>query len=204
MTAARLLFKTHRFEALAVLAAAALLAVAALYVTSRLNGVGVETDCFRQRFSSGPSEASEACSASVQVFGTINGDEAGKVMAGMALLPFIGGLLIGVPLVGRGVILPGESFTYTFDAEPFGLHLYHCHVGPLAEHIARGMYGTFIVDPPADRPPADEMVMVMHGFNTTFDGEGNQLYAVNGIPFHYMHEPIQPRSANSVLWAWNM
>ena len=24
------------------------------------------------------------------------------------------------------------------SAEPFGLHLYHCHVGPLAEHIARG------------------------------------------------------------------
>ena len=104
----------------------------------------------------------------------------------------------GVPLIGRGVILPGESFTYTFDAEPFGLHLYHCHVGPLAEHIARGMYGTFIVDPPKPRPPADEMVMVMHGFNTTFDGQGNQLYAVNGIPFHYMHEPIQVRRGELV------
>ena len=104
----------------------------------------------------------------------------------------------GIPLVGRGVILPGESFTYTFDAEPFGLHLYHCHVGPLAEHIARGMYGTFIIDPPTPRPPADELVMVMHGFNTTFDGQGNQLYAVNGIPFHYMHEPIQVRRGELV------
>ncbi len=44
-----------------------------------------------------------------------------------------------------------------------------------------------------DRPAADEMVMVMNGYNTTFDGEGNQLYAVNGIPFHYMHEPVQVR-----------
>ena len=35
------------------------------------------------------------------------------------------------------------------------------------------------------------MVMVQHGYNTTFDGEGNQLYAVNGIPFHYMNEPIR-------------
>lgn len=103
MTAARLLFKTHRFEALAVLAAAALLAVAALYVTSRLNGVAVETGCVQQWFSSGPVEASEACSASMQEFGTINEGEAGKVMAGMALLPFIGGLLIGVPLVGREI-----------------------------------------------------------------------------------------------------
>ncbi len=104
----------------------------------------------------------------------------------------------GVPMVGRGVISPGESFTYTFEAEPFGVHLYHCHVGPLAEHIARGMYGTFIVGPPKDRAPADELVMVMHGYNTTFDGEGNQLYAVNGIPFHYMHEPVRVRRGELV------
>ena len=39
----------------------------------------------------------------------------------------------------------------------------------------------FIVDPAQGRPAADEMVMVMHGYNTTFDGQGNQLYAVNGI-----------------------
>ncbi|MFE3442776.1 multicopper oxidase domain-containing protein [Nocardia sp. NPDC059180] len=97
----------------------------------------------------------------------------------------------GIAGLGAGIIQPGQSTTYEFDATPFGLHLFHCHVGPLAEHIARGMYGTFIVDPPSPRPPADEMVMVMHGYNTTFDGEGNQLYAVNGIPFHYMHEPVR-------------
>jgi FtsP/CotA-like multicopper oxidase with cupredoxin domain len=104
----------------------------------------------------------------------------------------------GVPLIGRGVISPGEEFVYEFDAEPFGLHLYHCHVGPLAEHIARGMYGTFIIDPKQPRPSADELVMVMMGFNTTFDGEGNQLYAVNGIPFHYNHEPVRVRRGELV------
>jgi FtsP/CotA-like multicopper oxidase with cupredoxin domain len=104
----------------------------------------------------------------------------------------------GVPGVGRGVIPPGEDFVYEFDAEPFGLHLYHCHVGPLAEHIARGMYGTFIIDPPQPRPKADEMVMVMHGYNTTFDAQGNQLYAVNGIPFHYMHEPVRVKRGELV------
>ena len=97
----------------------------------------------------------------------------------------------GVPGQGAGIINPGKSTVYEFDAEPFGLHLYHCHVAPLAEHIARGMYGTFIVDPKQGRPDADEMVMVQHGYNTTFDGEGNQFYAVNGIPFHYMAEPIE-------------
>lgn len=107
-------------------------------------------------------------------------------------------LMDGVPGVGPGIIEPGKSTVYEFDAEPFGLHLYHCHVAPLAEHIARGMYGTFIVDPAAGRPDADEMVMVQHGYNTTFDGEGNQLYAVNGIPFHYMNEPIRVRRGEPV------
>ena len=104
----------------------------------------------------------------------------------------------GVPGIGAGLIEPGASVTYSFDAEPFGLHLYHCHVGPLAEHIARGMYGTFLIDPPQPRPAADELVMVMHGYNTTFDGQGNQLYAVNGIPFHYMHEPVRVRRGELV------
>jgi len=96
----------------------------------------------------------------------------------------------GVPGAGDGIIEPGSSTVYEFNAEPFGLHLYHCHVSPLAEHIARGMYGTFIVDPKQGRPEADEMVMVQNGWNTTFDADGNQLYAVNGIPFHYVNEPI--------------
>ena len=99
----------------------------------------------------------------------------------------------GVPGAGDGIIDPGGSTVYEFNATPFGVHLYHCHVQPLAEHVARGLYGTFIVDPKSGRLAADEMAMVQHGYNTTFDGEGNQLYAVNGIPFHYVNEPIKVR-----------
>jgi FtsP/CotA-like multicopper oxidase with cupredoxin domain len=36
----------------------------------------------------------------------------------------------GMPGVGVGAIEPGRSFTYEFDASPFGVHLYHCHVSP--------------------------------------------------------------------------
>jgi FtsP/CotA-like multicopper oxidase with cupredoxin domain len=104
----------------------------------------------------------------------------------------------GVPDVGAGVIDPGERTTYEFDAEPFGLHLYHCHVSSLAEHIARGLYGTFIVDPKEGRPEADEMVMVMNGFNTNFDFEGNQVYAVNTVGFHHATEPIKVRRGELV------
>jgi FtsP/CotA-like multicopper oxidase with cupredoxin domain len=96
----------------------------------------------------------------------------------------------GVPGVGAGLIESGGETTYEFEAEPFGLHLYHCHAGPLAEHIARGLYGAFIVDPKQGRPDAEEQVMVMNGFNTNFDAEGNQVYAVNTVAFHYVNEPI--------------
>jgi FtsP/CotA-like multicopper oxidase with cupredoxin domain len=97
-----------------------------------------------------------------------------------------------------GLIGPGESFTYEFDAEPFGLHLYHCHAFPLARHIAKGLYGTFIIDPKEGRPPVDrEMVMVMSGFDVDFDDE-NDFYAVNAIPFHYQLHPIQIRVGETV------
>jgi len=92
----------------------------------------------------------------------------------------------------------GKSFVYEFDAEPFGLHLYHCHVMPLARHIAKGLYGAFIIDPKEGRPPVDrEFVMVMHGLDIDFDDE-NDFYAVNGIPFHYQNHPITIKAGEKV------
>jgi FtsP/CotA-like multicopper oxidase with cupredoxin domain len=96
----------------------------------------------------------------------------------------------GVAGAGAGEIQPGGTTIYEFDAEPFGLHLYHCHVRPLAEHIQKGLYGAFVIDPKEGRPPADELVMVMHGLDTNFDRE-NEIYAVNGIGFAYMDPPIK-------------
>lgn len=88
--------------------------------------------------------------------------------------------------VGSG----GGQFTYEWKAEPVGVHPYHCHVMPLEEHIIHGLYGVYIVDPKEGRPPADEMVMVLNGFDTDFDTENN-FYAANTIPFYYQHHPIQ-------------
>ena len=95
----------------------------------------------------------------------------------------------GVPGLGAGEIPPGGKTVYEFDAQPAGLHLYHCHVRPLAEHIAKGLYGAFIVDPADGREDADELVMVMNGFDTNFD-RANEVYAANTIGFAYMHQPI--------------
>jgi len=92
----------------------------------------------------------------------------------------------------------GQRFVYDFDATPFGMHLYHCHVHPLAMHIAKGLYGAFIVDPKKGRPEADELLMVMNGFNTNFDGEGNHVYAVNTVGFAYEQAPIKVKRGELV------
>jgi FtsP/CotA-like multicopper oxidase with cupredoxin domain len=96
----------------------------------------------------------------------------------------------GIPGVGAGNVEPGNSTVYEFDAEPFGLHLYHCHSMPLADHIAKGLYGAFVIQPKKGRPPADELVMVMNGFDTNFD-RSNEIYAVNTVAFAYQQKPIR-------------
>ena len=87
-------------------------------------------------------------------------------------------------------VLPGEQFVYEFDAEPFGLHLYHCHTVPLKRHIHKGLYGVFIIDPKKSRPPADELIMLMNAFDTNFDND-NEVYAVNTVANYFLTEPIR-------------
>lgn len=88
------------------------------------------------------------------------------------------------------IVQPGSKYVYDFTAEPFGLHLYHCHTVPLKRHIHKGLYGAFIIDPKQGRPPAKELVLVMNGFDTNFDSE-NEFYAVNTVAFHYQKHPIR-------------
>jgi FtsP/CotA-like multicopper oxidase with cupredoxin domain len=95
------------------------------------------------------------------------------------------------------VVEPGGSFTYEFAARPYGMHLYHCHSTPLKKHIAKGLYGAFIIDPPTPRPPAQELVMVLNGFDTDGDGENN-FYGVNGPGFYYARYPIRVRRSQTV------
>lgn len=91
---------------------------------------------------------------------------------------------------GLEAIMPGESFTYEFEAKPAGMQVYHCHVSPLARHIHKGLYGNFIIDPRKPRAKAKELNMVMNGFDLDLDGE-NEVYTVNGYAFAYQQLPIK-------------
>jgi FtsP/CotA-like multicopper oxidase with cupredoxin domain len=95
------------------------------------------------------------------------------------------------------IVAPGERFVYEFPARPYGMHLYHCHATPLKKHIHKGLYGAFIVDPPEPRKPAQELVMVMNGYDTDGDG-GNNFYTVNGRSFYYARYPITVRRSQTV------
>jgi FtsP/CotA-like multicopper oxidase with cupredoxin domain len=95
------------------------------------------------------------------------------------------------------IVEPGDSFTYEFPARPYGMQLYHCHATPLKKHIHKGLYGAFIIDPPEPRAPAQELVLVMNGFDTDGDG-GNNFYTVNGRSFYYAKYPITVRRSQTV------
>jgi FtsP/CotA-like multicopper oxidase with cupredoxin domain len=95
------------------------------------------------------------------------------------------------------IVEPGGSYTYEFPARPYGMQLYHCHSTPLKKHIAKGLYGAFIIDPPKPRAPAQELVMLLAGFDTDGDG-ANNFYSVNGPAFYYAKYPIRVRRSETV------
>jgi manganese oxidase len=95
------------------------------------------------------------------------------------------------------IIPAGGTGTYQFTAEPFGVYPYHCHIEPLDQHVARGLYGMLIIDPPKPRPPAKELAMVLNGFDTNFD-QNNELYALNGMPGYYHDNPVPLKVGEAV------
>ncbi|HUR70080.1 MAG TPA: multicopper oxidase domain-containing protein [Candidatus Thermoplasmatota archaeon] len=98
----------------------------------------------------------------------------------------------GIPGSGDGQVPPGGRTTYEFDADPHGVHLYHCHAIPLKRHIHKGLYGAYIVDPKDGWPgeAENEFVFMLNGFDTNFDG-ANEIYALNTKAFAYMDKPIR-------------
>ena len=105
---------------------------------------------------------------------------------------------------------PGESLVYRFRAEYAGVWLYHCSAMPMTQHIANGMFGAVIIDPP-NLPKADrEYVLVASqlylgnqadGADVDALGRGDENAAVfNGYPDQYVHAPLTARVGERVRW----
>lgn len=58
---------------------------------------------------------------------------------------------------------PGHASTFTFKALNQGIYVYHCATAPVGMHVANGMYGLILIEPPEGLPPVDHEFYVMQG-----------------------------------------
>jgi FtsP/CotA-like multicopper oxidase with cupredoxin domain len=99
----------------------------------------------------------------------------------------------GVPGVTQDPILPGETFSYEFIAQPAGTFMYHSHFEGDVQ-VGAGLYAPFIIDPktPEANPPAvDQILMfseVLQNGGQTFaampmGGMEPNFFTINGKSF---------------------
>ncbi|WP_083470774.1 multicopper oxidase domain-containing protein [Actinomyces sp. oral taxon 414] len=105
-------------------------------------------------------------------------------------------------------INPGESLVYEFTAQRAGIWLYHCSTAPMSVHLASGMHGAVIIDPPNLTAVDREYVVVQS--EIYLGPEGGQtdaakvaaktpdLFAFNGIAFQYRDRPFTARPGERV------
>jgi nitrite reductase (NO-forming) len=58
---------------------------------------------------------------------------------------------------------PGHESQFTFKALNQGLYIYHCATAPVGMHVANGMYGLILVEPPQGLPKVDREYYVTQG-----------------------------------------
>ena len=58
---------------------------------------------------------------------------------------------------------PGHRSQFTFKALNEGIYVYHCATAPVGMHVANGMYGLILVEPPGGMSKVDHEFYVMQG-----------------------------------------
>ena len=110
-------------------------------------------------------------------------------------------------------ISPGESLVYTFTAQHSGIWLYHCSTSPMSLHLAAGMHGAVIIDPPGlpavDREyaiVASEVYLGPEGGEPNTDkiaAKTPDLMTFNGVAFQYHQQPLKAKVGERVRF-WVM
>lgn len=70
-------------------------------------------------------------------------------------------------------IAPGKSLVYRFTATKAGIWMYHCASMPMSAHIANGMFGAVIIDPP-NLPKVDHSYVLIQS-EFYLGAEGNTV-----------------------------
>jgi nitrite reductase (NO-forming) len=108
-------------------------------------------------------------------------------------------------------IPPGESLTYRFTARRAGVWMYHCSTMPMTAHIANGLFGAVVIEPPGLPPVDRDYVLVQSEQYHGADGavadldkvaaEDPDAVVFNGYPDQYAHEPLVARTGERVrIW----
>jgi len=108
-------------------------------------------------------------------------------------------------------INPGETFTYTFEADYAGVWMYHCGTAPTLHHIANGMFGMVIVEPKGGLPKVDrEFAFVQSEWYLGGQGQpvdyakaasaapAPDFVTFNGVASQYKENPIQVAAKDRV------
>jgi len=103
---------------------------------------------------------------------------------------------------------PGDSLVYEFTAQRSGIWLYHCSTAPMSVHLASGMHGAVIIDPPGLTEADREYVMIQSeiylgpaGGGTDADkvsAKAPDLLAFNGVAFQYRDRPLIAKAGERV------
>jgi nitrite reductase (NO-forming) len=83
---------------------------------------------------------------------------------------------------------PGHASTFSFKALNPGLFVYHCATAPVPLHVANGMYGMILVEPPDGLTPVEHEYYVMQGDFYTKD-----KYHAKGLQAFDMQKGIDAR-----------
>jgi nitrite reductase (NO-forming) len=60
-------------------------------------------------------------------------------------------------------VVPGDSSTIRFQTLHPGVYVYHCMTPMVGQHVANGMYGMIVVEPPDGLPKVDREFYIMQG-----------------------------------------
>ncbi|KAK3595589.1 hypothetical protein CHS0354_009546 [Potamilus streckersoni] len=84
----------------------------------------------------------------------------------------------GVPFVTQCPILPGQTFTYTFKAEPKGTFWYHSHMG---SQLTMGAFGAFIINEKGMVNAMPEHIMTIQDWNHDWDADIDYMKMLYGV-----------------------
>src|SRR5579875_2359627 len=115
------------------------------------------------------------------------------------------------PMEAMRTVGPGQSVTERFRVRYAGIFLYHCGTAPVLEHVANGMFGAMIIDPPRLARVAREFLIVQSELYLGPQGRPGdyakmlrgQADAVvfNGYADQYLYSPLRVRAGQRVrIW----